>query len=152
MNKKHSAITFGLLISGLLFSSCKPSEKVIATATSLPKTVTPISTNTPQPTQKATETPESLPALTSWNEIPILQDAISGNEEFGDYQFITASPARIIAAYYKQEMAKLGWEIREDMMVSTSSDLVFIKNNTYAFFLIKTEGDNNIVSIHLVQS
>ena len=152
MNKKQRAITFGLLISGLLFSSCKPSEQVVATTTSAPKTVTPISTNTPQPTQKATETPVSSPALTSWNEIPVLPDAISGNEEFGDYQFITASPARIITAYYKQEMAKLGWEIREDMMASTSSDLVFIKNITYAFFLIKTEGEKNIVYIHLVQS
>jgi len=152
MNKKRSAITAGFIILGFVFPSCSSSEQVVTTPTSLPKTETPISTNTPQPTQEATEMLEPLPALSSWNEIPIPLDAISGNEEFGDYQFITASPARIITAYYKQEMAKLGWEIRGDMMASTSSDLVFMKEDTYVFFLIKTEGDKNIVYIHLVQS
>ena len=152
MNKKQRVIAFGLLIFGFLFSSCKPSVQIVATATSVPKTETPISTNTPQPTAAPTETPAPLPVLTNWNEIPIFPDAISGSEEFGDYQFITASPARIITAYYKQEMAKLGWEIREDMMASTSSDLVFIKEDTFVFFLIKTEDNKNIVYIHLVQS
>ena len=152
MNKKLRVIVIRLFMSGFLFSSCSPSEQVIATATSVPNTEIPISTNTPQPTKTPTETPESLPPLTSWNEIPILPDAISGREEFGDYQFVTTSPARIITAYYKQEMAKLGWEIRGDMMASTSSDLVFINENTFVFFLIKTEGDQSIVYIHLVQS
>ena len=152
MNKKQRVIAFGLLIPGFLFSSCKPSVQVVATITSVPETVAPIPTNTPQPTAAPTETPAPLPVLTSWNEIPILPDAISGGEDFGDYQFITASPARIITAYYKQEMPKLGWEIREDMMASTSSDLVFNKENTFVFFLIKTEDDSNIVSIHVVQN
>ena len=152
MKNNQRIITIGLFLSGILFSSCSPSEQVIATTTSVPKTEMPISTNTPQPTTAPTETPESLPVLTSWNEIPILPDAISGREEFGDYLFVTASSARILTAYYKQEMAKLGWEIREDMMASTSSDLVFIKEKTFVFFLIKTEGDKSIVYIHLVQS
>ena len=152
MNKKQNAIIAGFIILGFVFPSCSPSEEVVATETSLLKTEKPISTNTPQPIREATETPEPLPALSSWNKIPIPPDAISGSEEFGDYQFITASPARIITAYYKQEMANLGWEIRGDMMASTSSDLVFIKEDTYVFFLIKTEGDKNIVYIHLVQS
>jgi len=93
-----------------------------------------------------------MPALTSWNEIPIPPDAISGRDAFGEYKFITSSPARIITAFYKQEMAKLGWEIRGDMMASTSSDLVFIKENTYVFFLIKAEDDKNAVYIHFVQN
>ena len=122
---KQRVIAIGLLIFGFLFSSCKPSEQVAATASSAPKTEVPISTDTPQATAAPTDTPDALPVLKSWNDIPILPDAISGSEDLGDYQFITASPARIITAYYKQEMAKLGWEIREDMMTSTSSDLVF---------------------------
>jgi len=37
-------------------------------------------------------------------------------------------------------------------MASTSSDLVFIKENTYVFFLIKAEDDKNAVYIHFVQN
>jgi len=149
--KNYQSLAISMVFLAFLITSCSPSEKFTTTATSLPNTETPISTNTPQPTQKPTETPEVLPALTNWKEIPILPDALSGSEGFGDYQYITESPARIITAYYKQEMPKLGWMIRGDMMASTSSDLVFIKENTYVFFLIKAEGDRNIVYIHMAQ-
>ncbi len=152
MNINQRSIIFGILIFGIFFSGCSPSEQIIATAIDIPETAIPTSTDTPQPTAAPTGTPEPLPAQSNWKEIPIFPDALSGSEEFGDYKFITTSPARVITAYYKQEMPKQGWEIREDMMASSSSDLVFIKDNTYVFFIIKTENDKNIVFIHLVQS
>jgi hypothetical protein len=110
----------------------------------------PVMTDTPQPSSVPTDTPQAMPALSSWNEIPIPSDALSGVDEDVEYKFITKSPARIITAYYKQEMTKLGWEIRGDMMASTSSDLVFLKEDTYAFFLIRASGDKNIVYIQIV--
>jgi len=66
----------------------------------------------------------------------------------GDYQFtINASPT-VITTYYQQEMAKLGWKLRPEMMASIPTDLAFSKGNAYEFFKIIPEGDFNIVAIH----
>lgn len=146
MTRKQCSITLGIMLISFSISSCSPA------ATEIPPTKHIESTNTPQPTAAPTETPELPPALTSWNEIPIFPDAISGKEDFGDYQFTTNSPARIIVAYYEQEMVKLGWENRPDMSASPSSDLVFNKGDVFTFFMIKPEGNTNIVYIHPVQN
>ena len=152
MNKNHQTFAFGILLSCILISGCKPSPQAVATATSVPPTETTIPTITPQPTAEPTETPASTLPLTSWNEVPIFPDAISGQDDMGDYKFTTKSPARIIIAYYQQEMVKLGWEIRGDMMAEQSSDLVFEKEDTFTFFLIKFDGENYTVYIHQVKN
>ena len=65
----------------------------------------------------------------------------------GDYQFTTKVSAEEIVAFYESEMPKLGWELSPDMMASPEEP-VFIKEGTYAFFKVFTEGDLNVVYIH----
>jgi hypothetical protein len=152
MSINHRAIAIGILLISFGISGCRPSIPVAPIATLVPPTQTVIPTKTPQPTLMPTETPALIPALTSWNGIPIFPDAITGKEEMGDYQFTSKSPARIIRAYYEQEMVKLGWKIRTDMVPPNNPDFCFSKDNTFAFFLIQAEGNNSLVYIHLVQN
>lgn len=152
MRNNQRTVTIGFFLIGFFVSSCKPSEQAISTATNVPPTETAVSTNTPQPALKSTETPALSHALTSWNEIPIFPDAITGKEDMGDYQFTSKSPARIIRAFYEQEMVKLGWKIRTDMVPPNNPDFCFSKDNSFIFFLIQSEGDNSIVYIHPVQN
>ena len=70
----------------------------------------------------------------------------------GDYQCTSKSPARIIRAYYEQEMVKLGWEIRTGMVPQNNTDFCFSKDNSFILFLIQSEGDNSIVYIHPMQN
>jgi hypothetical protein len=151
MKTKQSTISIGILLISFLFSSCQPSVTAAATATIVPPTETIVSIKTPQPTPEPTETITPSPVLSSWNEIPIFPDAITGKEEMGDYQFTSKSPARIIRAYYEQEMIKMGWKIRTDMVSPGGPDFCFSKGNTYAFFLIQPEANHFIVYIHSVQ-
>jgi hypothetical protein len=150
MNPIQRIIAIFILLFSFTISSCSPS--LLPTATEIPPTETAIPTNTPQPTQKPTETPTLIPALSNWNGIPIIPDAIAGKEEMGDYQFTSKSSAKIIRTYYEQEMIKLGWVLRTDMVPPNNPDFCFSKDNTFAFFLIQTEGNNSVVYIHPVQN
>ena len=97
------------------------------------------------------ETPGSVTSLTYWNGIPIIPGAENGQEYLGDYKFTTNASATAIKEYYQQEMAKLGWELRPELMVKIPTDLAFNKGSTFAFILIQSEDDNNVVFIHLFQ-
>jgi hypothetical protein len=112
--------------------------------------ISPIATSASQPTELPTQTeaPTLIPTPIYWNGIPIIPGAINGHEDMGDYQFTLKSSSTNIKAYYQQEMAKLGWTIRPDLMASVSTDLAFNKGGDYIFFLIQSEGDNNLVYIH----
>jgi len=95
-------------------------------------------------------TASGLPAPAKWNGIPIMPGALDGKEDMGDYQFIINSPATEIKAFYKDEMAVLGWELRQDMMDSIPTDLAFQKGGSFVFFKITPDGNNNAVMIHVV--
>jgi len=95
------------------------------------------------------ETHGSVTSL--WNGIPIILGAENGQEYLGDYKFTTNASATAIKEYYQLEMAKLGWELRPELMVKIPTDLAFNKGSTFAFFLIQSEDDNNVVFIHLFQ-
>jgi hypothetical protein len=149
MNATQRIIVISILLFSFAISSC--SASLPPTATVIPPTETAIPTITPQPTLKPTEPPTLIPALTDWNGIPIFPGAITGTEEMGDYKYTSKSPANIIRAYYMEEMVKIGWELRLDMVPANNPDFCFSKGNTFAYFLIQTEGNNSVVYIHLVQ-
>ena len=92
-------------------------------------------------------TPTLNPTYTLWNGIPLLPGMISGKEDTGDYQITTKASTAEIVAFYESEMPKLGWELAPDMMAS-AEEPVFLKEGTYAFFKVFTEGDHNLVYIH----
>jgi hypothetical protein len=150
MNSNIQKIMFCTFLFSFAISSCSPS--LPPTATMVPPTETAVPTNTSEPTQIPTEKPTLNPALSEWNGIPIFPGAITGSEELGDYQYTSKSPVNILRAFYEQEMPKMGWELRTDMVPPNSPDFCFSKDNTFAFFLIQTEGSNSMVFIHLVQS
>jgi hypothetical protein len=96
--------------------------------------------------------PTLVPALTIWNGIPIMQEAITGQEDMGDYKYTVKASAEEITNYYKKEMAKLGWKLRTDMMTKVpGTALSFSKGSKYVFFAIEPQGEYNIVDIHPVQ-
>lgn len=102
----------------------KPREAPTPTDTSLPT-----STSTPAPTLTATETPSPisptetpsssvlpLPSgkpASSWENIPIMPNAIAGEERSSggtkSYTFTVEASAEEIQTFYETELAKLGW-------------------------------------------
>jgi hypothetical protein len=96
--------------------------------------------------------PTLVPVLTNWNGIPIMAEAITGQEDMGDYQFTIKASSEEITNYYKKEMAKLGWKLRTDMMTKVpGTALSFSKGSKYVFFMIESQGENYIVYLHPVQ-
>jgi hypothetical protein len=83
-----------------------------------------------------------------WQGIPIMPGAFDAGEKLGDYQFYAKSSSAEIKSYYKRELIKLGWELRQDMMDSIPTDLAFKKGDKYVFFKIGYSGSNNLVDIH----
>jgi hypothetical protein len=152
LNTKYGIITSGIILISFLLPGCSSSEKVIKKATSIPQTETADSILTPLPTIVQTGTPSFSPALTNWNGIPIFPEAIVGKEYYTEYQFTTKSPSSMVKEYYMEEMIKLGWKIRPDMMAATSSDLVLEKDNEILYLLIKFDGEYYHVYLQTVQN
>ena len=123
-----------------------PSETFtpVPTETQPPEpTATPEPTNTP--TEVPTETPEPTPTidaaslpfpipkdepLEAWNDIPIMEGAISGQDSIAAYMFIIYADFDEIQEYYEQEMGALGWDVS---VISSEGDqtlvLRFLKDN-----------------------
>ena len=105
----------------------------------------------PSSSSTSANAPTLTPALANWKGIPIMPDALTGQEVVDDYQFTTKASAEEIKTYYKSEMVNMGWGLRQDMMDSIPTDLAFKKGGTFVFFKINPEGDNNVVWIHIVK-
>jgi len=138
------------LVAGISLSSCSAAAEALPTATAMPPTATVLPTKTPVPTDLPTDEPLVDIVLSNWNGIPVMPDAVSGQEYFGDYRFEVKQSAEEVIAYYQEEMPALGWEYRPDM-VGSPSEMVFSHQDVYVFFMIAPEGEHNFVYIHLVQ-
>jgi hypothetical protein len=93
-----------------------------------------------------------VPGLTEWKGIPIMPGAINGQEELGDYHFMTPASENDIVNYYEQELPKSGWVLQPNMMTQVpGTALAFKKGNIFVFFKIDAQGDNNVVLMHIVQ-
>ena len=141
-----AAILF--ILASLFLIGCRAAEPApapTAAPTPLPTTA-PTATLPPAPT--SAPTPAVLPA--EWNGIPVFPDALTAEEDMGDLRMTTAALPLRITTFYKQEMPNLGWKLDESM-TSSSSDLVFVKDDTYAFFRIVPADGKNEVDVHLVK-
>ncbi len=106
-----------------------------ATATAAP---TLIPTETPAPTATPTETPvpptpkvryPTLPPpkgtpVTSWNNIPILPEAIAGDAKkmkksklIGEYLYTVKASLEEIRAFYEEQMAAKGWKAGQSVIL-----------------------------------
>lgn len=76
------------------------------------------STDPAVPTFSLTETAKlvaslvpTVKALQEWNGIPIMRDALAGDEQDGIYRFTTLASREEIQAFYKRELSQRGWEL-----------------------------------------
>lgn len=144
---KIAAVFF--LLAGFLLTGCQAPE-----ATPVPTQIpTEIPTATAAPTATLPPTATSAPAQAAlpseWNGIPVFPEAITAEDYMGDLRMTTAAPSIKIMAFYKQKMPDFGWELDTSMM--GGSDLAFVKDNVYAFFLITPLDGKNQVDVHLVK-
>ena len=149
---KHSCLIFLYILAVLLIGSCasKALVQVAASVTPVPPTYTPVPTNTS--TKEPGEATASLPPLESWQDVPIMPGATSGEFELKDYVFkIPASPEEI-TTYYETTMAELGWQPRDDMTAQApGTAFTFFKDGIFVFFMIQSEGGNQVVFMHFVE-
>ena len=91
--------------------TAEPTATEVPTETSSPS---PTATKKPAATPTATEEelllslPKGEP-LTEWNGIPIMPNAIYGEESDDAYEFTIDAPVAQIKAFYENELGKLGW-------------------------------------------
>jgi hypothetical protein len=157
------AIILSVLVMAL--ASCKtfapkPTETPTPTNTSLPT-----STHTPEPTSTATETPTPIPPtetpapssstiplpsgqpVSSWEDIPIMPNAIAGEERNNNgtqgYSFTIEASADEIQVFYETELGKLGWNIlavgqgpQENTVM-----VIFMKGSDTMSFLLMPQPD-----------
>jgi hypothetical protein len=102
----------------------KPTVTPAPTATRLPVSTSTLEpTSAAQPTEKPTQvdiTPTEKPSdvifptpagtpVKNWNGIPIMPNAIAGDDETQSYAFTMKAPVEEVQKFYEKELAKLGW-------------------------------------------
>ena len=106
-------------------STTAPQSLLTPTVTFTPvSSETPVPSNTPVPTVAPTHTPALTPTediLSSlvpvgepageWNGIPIMPDAIAGEDDGNGYRFTIQAESEEIQKYYALELSNLGWEL-----------------------------------------
>lgn len=104
-----------------------PSETPAPTATPIPPTRTPFPP-TATPGELNLELPSGTP-LSDWKGIPVMPGAEAGEEDQGNYTFITrASPDEVIA-YYIDTMPGLGWQVLGSNSAGDPNRIVFLQKD-----------------------
>jgi hypothetical protein len=99
----------------------EPTETLEPTETAEPTTApTSAATTAPTVTAEATDDnggsafplplPSGAPA-SEWNGLPIMPQAIAGNEGDGSYYYTVGASVSEIQSYYQTQMAPLGWSL-----------------------------------------
>ena len=134
-------ITVSLLLFILVLNAC--SNLIQTNPTAIPTlalTAVPYlaSTNTPLP---AMGTPN---AVSEWNGIPIMPDAIAGEGDAEGYVFTVNATAQQVQDYYQAELEKLGWQLLAPEEGDTSLRFVNKASETLTISLI-TKGNQVLV-------
>jgi hypothetical protein len=165
-------VCLGLLLSacgGLLVQSPSSTPTATATMTPLPTatatfTLTPSPTGTPSPTSTPTRTP--IPAsptanldflfnfsgkpLPFWSNMPVMTQAVAGEEESGVYYYYLKASLEEVHQYYLQQMPYWGWQLFASGTKQNSDLLIFIKGHNTVTVGIVVKGD--LISVMLVNS
>ncbi len=121
------------------------SETPVPSQTPAPtSTNTPIPTSTPLPTATHTPAPEKISGpeipkflglspknwpLDIWEGIPVLQQAIKGEEEYGGYYYTTDLTVSEIKLFYQDELKKNGWKLSAVGEAENGSFLLIFQND-----------------------
>lgn len=108
-------ITTLLACRASVLTKLYPTETPSPTLTQTP-TATATSTSTPTetpipPTETPSQTllmPKGTP-LASWGGIPVMPEALAGEENNGGYMYLLEASVEEVVAFYKQQLAELGW-------------------------------------------
>lgn len=88
------------------------------------------------------------PPLAEWNGIPVMPQAIAGDESEGIYAYKVAVTAQEIQDYYKLELPKLGWEESFSMPMQGTAILLYTKGDqVLSITIMPIEGSATIVMI-----
>lgn len=68
------------------------------------------------------------PPLSEWKEIPIMPQAIAGDESDGYYVYRIASTSDEIQDFYKTKLTELGWESSFSLPMAGTAILVYTKD------------------------
>lgn len=142
----------------------------------IPPTTTPIPTSSPTPiptatpsatpTMTATQTPTvpsatptifALPLPTgqpvsSWNDIPVMPQAISGSEERGGYLYTVKGTVQQVEEFYEEEMINAGWRpfVRSEGRTDTKI-LIYQKGHRAGSVFIVDQGEIVLVRLGVVR-
>jgi hypothetical protein len=88
------------------------------------------------------------PPLAEWNGIPVMPQAIAGEESEDIYAYKVAATTQEIQDYYKSELADLGWEESFSMPMQGTAILLYAKGNqVLSITIMPVEGSDTIVMI-----
>jgi len=89
-------------------------------------TNTPVPSDTPKPTLTPTPAPDIIDGperprflliptryikVETWKGIPIMPEAIAGDEEYGGFYYSVENTVTEVREYYQQELGKFGWSL-----------------------------------------
>jgi hypothetical protein len=131
----------------------------IATFTLTPSpTSTPTATLTPTKTRiPRTATPDlsylfnfSGKPLPYWNGLPVMAQAIAGDDKQDMYRYYLKASLEVVRQYYLQEMPRWGWQLFTSSGGKSGDVLIFIKGHTTVTVGIVVRGE--LVSVMLINS
>ena len=140
-------------------ASATPVPTATATFTLTPTpTDTPSATLTPTRTRiPRTATPDlsylfnfSGKPLPSWNGLPVMPQAIAGEDKSDVYYFYVKASLEVVYQYYLQEMPRWGWQLFSSAGSKNSDVLIFIKGHNTVTVGILVKGD--LASVMLIDS
>jgi hypothetical protein len=88
--------------------------------------------------------------FTSWNWLPVMPQAIAGEEKGGVYYYYLRSSRDVVRQYYVDVMPSWGWQLFSAETKANGDVLIFIKGHTTITVGIVVSGD--LVSVMLVNS
>jgi hypothetical protein len=133
---KSGTVTFALTSTSTMI----PSKYTIS-----PVTVTPL-TGTPPPTP-TTKVPMDVPVKV-WRDIPVMPEAVTGDEGQDRYRFMLTGTVETVRDYYKAELPKLGWKYDAQGVGENGAPIfIFTKGNKLLSVSIIVLGDIVIVTL-----
>jgi hypothetical protein len=172
---KHFFALLPVVWLGIFLVACgrglapSPSPMPTATVTPTPTvtatfTLTPSPTSTPTPTLTPTKTripPSSTPDLSYlftfsakpllyWNWLPVMPQAIAGDDKADMYRYYLKASREVVRQYYLQEMPRWGWQLFSSGGEKGGDVLIFIRGHTTVTVGIVVRGE--LVSVMLLNS
>ncbi len=142
---------FGLAVNGRWQDEGIPMFEAVLNSISF--TTAETTTEDEPPAEPVADFPLPIPVgepAAEWNGLPIMPQAIAGEEGSGSYYFTVAATADEIQAFYQEEMERLGWSalgvgegetgallmiFQKETAVASVSILLFNENTMYVFLV-----------------